>query len=196
MIARLRELALTRKERQKKNNATAFRDAIAEAVRLLGPRSFGDVIYLISDGEDNRSKTDWKVLRSALSSAGIRLFAIALGDSYGKPDQFYVESTVPGLFDTVIGSAGIFLLIPEPSAKTMVNGFAPRYYYEQARKDAAKMLPAFYSHVTSFYKLQIQLPQPTKQLGTWKLEVIEGGSIIKRSTNLSYQRQLVACQAP
>ena len=53
---------------------TAVYDAILEALNRLTPPHPGDAIYVITDGEDNRSPEGQKKILRALGESGVRLF--------------------------------------------------------------------------------------------------------------------------
>jgi hypothetical protein len=61
---------------------SAIYDAIMAGVQTLQPSQLGDSIYLITDGEDNSSKTPESELRKALSKNEIRLFPFLLPKDY------------------------------------------------------------------------------------------------------------------
>src|SRR2546427_8847389 len=71
---------------------TPLRDAVLEGLKLLEPATPGDVIYAITDGGDNASKSSPVAVEKALVSAGIRLFAFLVVDYPGLrrvPEELY-----------------------------------------------------------------------------------------------------------
>src|SRR3989442_10177903 len=62
---------------------TPLRDAVLEGLKLLKPATPGDVIYVITDGGDNASKSSPVAVEEALVSAGIRLFSFLVVDYSG-----------------------------------------------------------------------------------------------------------------
>jgi len=54
---------------------TALNDALVYSTDLLGPAQVGDSVVVLSDGQDNRSKTSLATVRQAYWSKGIRLIS-------------------------------------------------------------------------------------------------------------------------
>ncbi len=67
---------------QKLSSGTALWDSILDAAGMLQPPQPGDVIYVITDGADNRSRADSGAVAQTLAARGIRLFC--LGFVYGE----------------------------------------------------------------------------------------------------------------
>ncbi|MGC2194196.1 MAG: vWA domain-containing protein [Terriglobales bacterium] len=73
IVHRLEEIS--REPDQTHGGMTALFDALNEAIPMFGVPQTGDVIFLISDGGDNRSHTHARKIRRLLLEHGIRLFS-------------------------------------------------------------------------------------------------------------------------
>jgi hypothetical protein len=93
-IERLRAGPTSQGERRQR---TALWDALLDSVRLFGPLRPGDVLYVITDGVDNFSRTRPAAVTQALLTGGIRLFAFAIanqGFAFGSGElERMVEDT-------------------------------------------------------------------------------------------------------
>ena len=89
ILKRLRELAPGRKAFPKWNGTTAIWDSILAATSSPQALHSGDVIYLVSDGDDNASREQRSRVRHKLLEQGIRIFAFLLssGPYYGAEDS-------------------------------------------------------------------------------------------------------------
>ena len=93
---------------------TALYDAILEAVALLTPPQVGDVIYLITDGGENSSRTRGRRARRALLCAGVRLFAFVLL-SPRQTSTRYVARVLPSFVKWLQATGGEAVILGSTS---------------------------------------------------------------------------------
>src|SRR5882762_4694768 len=74
------EIKSLRSTQKQGRGQTALRDAIRDSVKVLDSQQVGDVIFAITDGGDNKSKTEPRELIQILVTAGIRLFVLEVVD--------------------------------------------------------------------------------------------------------------------
>lgn len=170
---------------------TALWDAIQSGLAMLGAPQEGDVIYVISDGEDNSSKTNPPVLERTLLSAGVRLFALELYDAEFA-DEIMEGSTGPQhLVDFVTTTGGLPLILPRNQQA---------YGYALADKSGkptllGRSLALQLQQITAFERLEIELPEPIDKPRDWDLKVTNLGEFKARNLTVVYPRKLLPCPA-
>ena len=70
-------------EKTQPKGRTSIYTALSEALDLLEPFQPGDIIYLLSDGDENSLHSEnWNKLRDRFQRNGVRLFAMILVDDH------------------------------------------------------------------------------------------------------------------
>jgi hypothetical protein len=85
-----------------KKGWTALFAGIAEAIRMLEPVRLGDVVFLLSDGGENASRTAERDLHKLIQQANVRLFAVALFEPPGFRGRTAEELTGPSVLSEMI----------------------------------------------------------------------------------------------
>lgn len=87
--AQLNKLRSRDKEIFTGKNTTALWDALDEVYTKMSPATAGDAMFVLTDGEDNASKTATKSVAEELSTSGIRVFTLSLENPgpLRPPDQ-------------------------------------------------------------------------------------------------------------
>jgi hypothetical protein len=180
-------------ERPRKTRRTALYDTIASARGLLGGLEFGDVIFAVTDGEDNRSRTEAEKVEQNLLRGGIRLFS-ALFEDQGR--------RTPTLGSKEIEGAGRLLsMIEATGGNALTLLFSPTsppnpypHLGASTRNDAIDLaLQRFYQQMGEFYRLELRLPEKVDKPTKWKLEVIEANGRPGRKVEVRYPEQLLPC---
>lgn len=173
--------ALGSKDHPAGKGRTALRDAIMEALKLLSPAGPQDVIYVLSDGGDNFSKTDEQEVKAALRASGVRLYCILM------------EDLNPPTAEEVFGPNQLAQLAE------LTGGASLPYLSEDVpRKEEAHaqgMVRYLINRATESYILQFELPEVLEKRQGWKLEV---GAVpqLKGGVRLFYPRELLPCTNP
>lgn len=166
---------------------TALNDAILEAVALLTPPQVGDVIYLITDGGENSSRTRGRRARRALLCAGVRLFAFVLL-SPGQTSTRYVARVLPSFVKWLqaTGGGGVILgSTSELRAEYRMN--------DKRQAQIAERAYQLYHRMGEFYRLEVELPRALRKPRGWKLEVVDEHGEKRKVLKVIYPRRLAAC---
>jgi len=181
-------------EQPRKTRQTALFDAIASALGTLGRLQFGDVIFAVTDGGDNRSRTEPKRVEQDLLGAGVRLFcALPIAEGYGTRTQvpFYMEN-VNRLHSMVEATGGNMLALPYAAASEPY-----RYIKAKTKDEAVKVaLHTLYEQVGEPYRLEMRLPVTLDKAAKWRLEVIEANGKPDRHVEVHFPQQLMPCAKP
>src|SRR5438067_88367 len=126
-------------DRRNAHGRTAAMDAIARAIQMLEPTQPGDLIYLISDGGDNRSRISQSSFEKLMLAKRVRLLTALFWDFKGRTPE---ELNGPDLFDHISErSAGIFMVT------------------SPIRDDVISTLDQLAQYVNWSYLLEVESPQ-------------------------------------
>ena len=171
--------ALVEAEKQKgaAKGRTALLDALGAALDMNPQPLPADVIYVIADGEENRSRTKYGELEKRLLASDMRVFAFEIYTPFSprnrNPNEFIAKSQLASMADES-GGAILPLLVAE--------------------KDLARHFVKFYQRMTEPYELQIELPVEVDKKRDWKLELVRAKEL--KRPELTYPRKLVPCPVP
>src|ERR1700680_1544124 len=187
IAAELAALHARRKVMLKGQRSTVLWDSVLDALEMFGTPHLGDIIYAITDGEDNGSKHDYRKVAQALASSGGRFFAfLFLPDDVSLTDE---ESTAPQ--DLREASAETGGLLISPDGMTSPFGLFARTYSSALPQPA---LDALYRQMAVFYRLDVELPEAGDKTRGWDLK-LEAPDTKKKGWTLVYPRKLMPCAA-
>lgn len=191
LIDELAVLRSARKVMQKdKNRRTALWDAIHESVTLFGSPREDDVIYVISDGEDNSSHIRREELGRFLLSSGVRLFALELADPEFVSDG--LTGAVSDFQDLVRDTGGFGVLLERKTEPTY-----PSYALADSRGKPTRLaleLRLQFRQIVAVYRLGVELPESVDKPREWELKVTSLGKFKARNLRVFYPRKLVPCR--
>ena len=193
ILQQLSQIEPGEKALPKGSRRTALWDALQEGLNVLGSPQRGDVLYAITDGGDNASSTRPKEVERALLGAGVRLFAFLPLLPQGPPTPEETEG--PNTLLSLANHTGGILLADPVSPPPLQISLVPRRE-PLSPKELRTALDSLYVAMTSFYRLDIELPQPVDKMRTWKLELANLPSNTKEHPELAYPRELLPCSAP
>ncbi len=190
LLMKLSALAKVCEKPSKTFPATALYDAIARAQGVLGVPEVGDVIYALTDGEDNRSHAKPREVEVELLRAGVRLYAVIItplvwnrtvshDDIVGrKPLSSVVEAT-----------GGNVLTLPCTRASS------PYADIKATTTDEVVDLAfqRLYQQMGEFYRLEVRLPEKVDKPAKWKLEVIDANGKPMKGVEVHYPQELMPC---
>jgi hypothetical protein len=163
-----------------KNQAPAGRtpllDSIAKAASMFGVPQFGDAIYLVSDGGDNKSTITVSKLQPQLIERGIRIFAF----SVRQPSYDEEQGPNPNLMkDLAEFTGGEFLSFPDyPSGK------------EQSEMPHLALRIA--KQAQELYRVELEVPEPAPRNKHLKITLAKQPSR-RDLVELAYPRLLRRC---
>jgi len=169
---------------------TALRDAIRDAVKLLDSQQVGDVIFAITDGGDNKSKTEPRELIQILVTAGIRLFVVEVVDQGAQRIRSRsVESMEdPNTLYRIVKSTGGVAVISNSVLE--LNSVDKHGKPTWGRS----VLNSQYNQMLSFYRVNISLEEPVDRQRDWKLALSGSEKAAKNHFILAYPHTVVPCK--
>lgn len=177
-------------------------DLVRAGRNMLETPQPGDVVFLVTDGGEEGSKTKPAEVQQELLAAGVRLFAVTLPMRY----DFELVITTPGsgpppteqreatdFLNLVTASAGKTLRVQATRKASNEWGFR---YDEQDKLRLATALQAMYLQIAYFYRVEVELPETVERPTRWKLEVVSPDGKPRKGFQLSFPGFLVPCRQP
>jgi Mg-chelatase subunit ChlD len=165
---------------------TALRDAILEALHMLGQPGPHDVIYVVTDGIDNASKASVKQLKPDLLAADARIYAIILPDELSLLRKGYYQTSevdiALGELREIVDATGGTLVYYHENFERSRNGGQAREWF----------VGNLVASVRESYHLEVELPQAPQKRQRWKLDVIDLPKH-KGSVHVLYPHDLLPC---
>lgn len=124
---------------------TALFSTLRESVRLLEPAEQGDVVYVLTDGGDNRSEFKFRDLQQQFQREGIRLFAVVFSDE----QPLSVEER-----------AGIFQL---RELASISGGDSITFQSPSDIAGMTKEIERIYAEMVYEFTLELKVPEPFKK---------------------------------
>ena len=170
------ELPRISRDVKSRGSGTILYDAIHRAMALLSPAGFGDVIYVISDGQDTRSKINPEKLENLILTQQLRLFLFRL-DPSARPADVSIPLSLPAAGRIEFGyyySKGIHfmenLCVTSGGMRLLCNAFLklgqgskPYKFTDAEMLDLSTQLKKFNAPIFTFYRLDIELPSNVKR---------------------------------
>jgi hypothetical protein len=175
---------------------TALYDAVYYGWQLLKNSSSADLLFVISDGDDNKSSLKLEALERILIGSGVRLFAVRMRDLTNLPRARRLdEMGSPRVLAEIAEKTGGEVFGPVGFRLGGYIHFAFSNYNYSAKTKVEDALIWFYEGMLQSQALEIQLPAaiPTKEFLEVKLSK-EAARRWKGAT-LSYARKLLPCGA-
>ena len=186
----------------KERRTTALWDALQEGIPLFGTLGSGDVLYIISDGDDRSSESRPAALETYTSR--LRFFALIPGAEYdwtkipeipSTPD--FVTASEP-LERLVEKSGGAWVI--RPSENPLFHGSESSYSRNSDQTtELWKSMKAFpekvrtqIADVFAFQRLELELPEAVTPSAEWQLSLSGGAG--KKGLSLAYPHELTPCE--
>ena len=192
IVERLKEMGTRKPPADKSKEHTALFGAVQKALGILRPTRPGDVIYIISDSEENASRKGRGDVEQALLAARVRVFASLLTlcnpewrTSDNLPPRTPIAETLArATGGTVLHRCGLGPLGQETYVASS----------EEQRKLGAALM-GLYRQMAEFYQLELGLPEPVNKPHEWKLELVPGEGFSPEGFQLIYPQKLPPCVA-
>lgn len=173
-IAAVLELA---KVQPKGSGSTALFDSIDHVLAEFQELRFGDAIYLVTDGGDNRRRVSLPQLEEKLISRGIRaLVFLVVKGGFQTHEEAEGVSEVEALAESTGGA-----VVRISSADVAGSG----------RADLEKLVPRITDQVESVYRADLDIPNP-KKVSHVKIGFVNQDRT-KSVHNIAYSREVVPC---
>ena len=172
---------------------TAIYGAVRDVLTYLPEISFGDVIYVITDADDNQSQIDWQELEPALARRGVRLFYVCLPTAPAPMEAGLLGEMAVDCRRLAEASGGRGYSPPGgrllyPSAQLIF----PSLSVEKVIEEGRKLIPL----MENLYTIELELPFVVERSGKWKLEVVDERGKKMKGVKVIYPRLLVPLQRP
>jgi hypothetical protein len=175
---------------------TALYDAVYYGWQLLKSSSSADLLFVISDGDDNKSSVSSDALERILVESGVRFFAVRMRDftnlSFARHLDEMGSSQILG---KIAEETGGEVFGPVGFRRGGYIHFAFSNYNYSAKTKVEDALGWFYEGILHSQILQIRIPAaiPTKELFDVKLS--KAATHKWKGATLSYPRKLFPCGA-
>jgi hypothetical protein len=171
--------------------STGIFDSLQGAKDRLTPAQPGDVIYLLSDGQENVSLSSRRALGQALASQGIRLFGLLLHDQAflgPNPDQS------PAVRDAIINSGGAVLDLDPTAGHNVFRDKASGELNPKLKEAIESRSTYLASQIASAALVEIGLPDSISAHKSLRLTLkFTDGTRSHRSWQLYYPHELPPC---
>jgi hypothetical protein len=185
VVERLRQIITdTKYETKSVRGKTALYDALLAGLRLLGPATSADILYLVTDGGENSSRVHLSEFDRLISSSGVRLFVSLVHDVRNYPEASPEETYgITDLNDVVNRTGGeMFSPFANGIAKTPneIHQFGDRMY-------------SYYRRMFETYLLEVEFPEPVAKNRSWELKLSKELRELRKDLIITYPTKLAGC---
>lgn len=168
---------------------TALWDSLESATGQFDTPLFGDSIFVLSDGEDNRSHVVESKFESSLIEKRIRLFGLMLA-----PDRWGQQTREPRvqyqLTDPEVNTGGFGVYFSSPPRR---DESLPIVADASGRQTVVAMEQFQLHMIQTVEKVEIELPEQIQKPEQWRLSV---HGVSDPHLRVAYPHTLVACANP
>lgn len=177
---------------------TALWDALWQATDQFTTPGPGDVVYVLTDGGDNRSHHSDRELEEKLLSRGTRLFAFIPTFPMTLRARTPREESGPQTLKRIVNSTGgsLIYLCPDPG-ETSYEGFPGRVGGWTKSKKWLPLLDAthrLYQEMAVCYDVTVRLPVAIKKWAKWDLALTDDQGRKRKDIELLYPHRLPPCK--
>jgi hypothetical protein len=164
---------------------TALYDSLLAGLQLLDSPSSADSLYVITDGQENASRSHFDDVAHRFISTGVRLFVSqVVADDTLNPHSGSGELDGPARFHELARKTGGEMIRP------FRDGVVPTKPREAQR--IAEGVNAFHKNMIHNFRLEVELPPPMDQWHSWELK-LAGPKDRWKNVRLLYPTQLAPC---
>lgn len=190
VVEKLRQIGSDTKYQAKSvRGKSAIYDALLAGVRLLDTPTSADVLYLVSDGQDNASHVHVNELTRLLTSSGVRLYIALVHDMRifhsRTPENLDLNYRVRDLDDIANKTGGEMIsplvirgLLGSPKGK--LEPFGVTMY-------------DFYRRMFNNYLLEAEFPEPMEKHRSWELKLSQEKRKQWKDSTITYPAELSGC---
>ncbi len=177
VLMRIDSLSQTNWTRDKSRGETVLLDALMAALDMLRPARIGDAIYVISDGEDNASRTSQTEVTKRMESEQVRCFWAATIES---------KMTTTILSPSVSNGPDLLRTLAKQSGGAYVE------IYSAASLAAARPLAWA---IENFFEVQLALPAAVHKMARLRIQALDSSGTQLEHIELAYPQHLAPCKA-
>jgi len=174
---------------------TALWAAIFDSVKMFERPRLGDAIYVITDGGDNLSHITAKDVARTLGEASVRLFAFVFQRERDSAATSPEERTGPAIVHQVVDDTGGTIVGYEGDSFGVFTKSHDSAFVGKSGKPTrlGSLLGSQYRQLSSFYRVDIDLPETLDKPQKWELDLTGFGKSERDKLVLRYPHMLVPC---
>ena len=189
VIEKVRRLpSLSESER---NGKSAIFDSIVKTVDWFQKPQPGDAIYVITDGQDNASRTDLKKARRIMIARGVRLFVFLMRSQLLDADDKVHVDDFEGLAPQTGG-----MLISYASRQHSIAGASEEWHDGRTRDLLTSSARIVDQEIWNYYLLRVELSVPLSKEHEWRLALLDKNGQKRKDVELAYPRESLRCALP
>jgi len=173
-----------------KSRRTALLDSLRRVLSVVGPLHPGDVVYLITDGGDNLSRTSATEVETAFLTSQVRLFVFLLMEQSALGYPVSRGRETPLSFRELVESTGGGLVSVSAGGEIGRRSF---HLSEDEKAGVAVTLRHLYDVMKQFSWLEIGLPEAVNKPREWNLTLQHSSDATRKELRLLYPRKLLPC---
>lgn len=178
---------------------TALWAAILDSLKMFDGPHLGDVIYVITDGEDTKSKITMSQVTQTLNESGVRLFAFLFQELSFNAGMAGPRNSSPMDVVRITENTG-------GSAIGFATSYQGDYFAGTPSQDPALVdksgkptwlgsnLRLQYQEMFNFYRVDFDLPEIVDKIRDWKLVLMGFDRSQQDDFMLKYPHMLVPCR--
>jgi hypothetical protein len=175
---------------------TALYDAVYYGWQLLKNSTSADLLFVISDGDDNKSSLNLEALERILIGSGVRFFAVRMRDLTNVSRARRLdEMGSPRVLAEIAEETGGEVFGPVGFRLGGYIHYAFSNYNYSAKTKVEDALSWFYEGMLQSQALEIQIPAAIPAKEFLEVKLSKAGTQKWKGTTLSYPRRLLPCGA-
>jgi hypothetical protein len=190
-LRKLGEVDADKRPLLRAHGRSALYDTILEVLGYLRGDRRGDVIYVISDVADDRSRKGPQEAVRASLAAGVRLFGFLLPHQPATVRPPGADRPVPEFLDMIYDTGGDGVDVRLGYA-VLRHGYSRRADNETPVRGITEH---FHRLIANVYEMEIKLPHRLDRLQEWKLEFVPSKRVRAKDPHMIYPRKLAPCDA-
>ena len=158
--------------------ASSLYDGVVQAALGFPGVCPGDVVCLVSDGEDTSSRLSTDAMVSGVTGKGCRVFLVAI-----VPNRMTLFRPLYSAWQSITEATGGVMVAMDPFEKENAGGMAQTTH-------------AVHGAITSTYRLDLWLPRAIDKPRDWKLWVVDSAGMRLKNVRVVYPHRLAPLPAP
>jgi hypothetical protein len=169
---------------------TALLDTLRESVRMLGTPRSGDTLLLISDGEDNSSRSREDTLPDTLIANGVRLFFCIIRSGWENHPHTPEEKAGPEDIQKLALATGGFSV--EPFRDLNPLGISS-FFSDHPSASAVTAFSLLDAQIGGYDTVEVMLPALVTKPEEWQLSLTKDKQREIKGAQILYPHKLLPC---